>query len=152
MANDKSVPSCTPVTNLKWDDQFYVARVSTNEDCSINAQNLIASLTSKAVAHVTCNFNQDTDVIMGKGIMSFLVDCYFVRDLVSRKQMVEGFMLNGVVDIIEHPMKTIPDTETDIGITLSTILDSDKLILRITCDSSPINVDFYYNIVSIISI
>ena len=158
MAEDKTVNSTLNIQSLLSDDFFYVGRPSTNEDCYINAVDLRASILNGTVNNLTCIYNQDTLLrlctngdALDNTFKSVVLDCLFERNGKVRKQMVEVCYISSSAEILEHPIVTIPSTETDLGITLSVSVD-DGVNLVISVDAVAINVNFYYNIVSLISI
>jgi hypothetical protein len=149
---DKPVNGCLNIITLLPTDIMYVARVSTGDDCYIKVSDFVAALLTNPVNHVTCSYNQDTEIAFGTSVKSVVIDCFFERDSYARKEIAQVFKLNTTANIVESPVGTIPDTETDIGITLSAKLDAGQLVLVVTCDSMPINTDFYYTILSQISL
>ena len=155
---DKAVNGTLNIKNLLGTDVLYVARLSTGTDCYITASDLIASLSTRPLGHIICNYNQDTNILLataaqvsGNKIMSVTLHCYFQRNGKSRSEIVVISYTNGQSTLSENGMVTIPDSEPDLGINLS-IDNSLGLNLVVEADSNPYNIDFYYNIISIISL
>jgi hypothetical protein len=155
---DQPVNAGLNIKTLLSSDVLYVARLSTGEDCYIKANDLITFLTSGTTAtKVICPFNLTTsillasaDMITSGSIKSVVLDCFFERNNKARKEIVQIFFENGTASLIEGPTGTIPDSEIDLGITLS-VDSSSGLNLDITLDAVTANCTFFYNILSILT-
>jgi hypothetical protein len=160
MAQDKAINALTNIASLKADDMLYVARVSTGDDCVISASALMAALSSstKPIQHAFCRYNQSTSVpltissddLTTHRLKSIQLHCYFERNNKSRSENIIISYTNGDVSLSEGPINTIPESETDLGISISWSTYANILQLIITVDATPTNVDIYFNVLSVI--
>jgi len=156
---DKKVNATQLISTVLSNDIFYVGRVSTNKDCYITALDLIASLTTPPITTVICQYNDTTSVLLASAsqvslgtIKSVTLDCYCEKNGKSRKQIVEVFYTTGESQLVEGSYATIPATETDLGITLSTDCSAGLNLVVAVDNSEANNVNFYYRGLSTISI
>jgi hypothetical protein len=160
MGYDAPINTLLNVKSLLATDEIYVARISTNQDCYILGSDLIAaSKSNNPVTKVICPFNQNTtivlasqDLVQSDNFKSILLHCYFERNGQSRSELVTVSYTDRDTSIGESVANTIPTSITDLGITLSSN-EYYTLNLIVSVDnSSPYNVLFYYNVVSIITL
>jgi hypothetical protein len=157
---DQPVNALLNITTLLPTDIIYVGRVTLGAagDCYMNAVDLIASLSTKPVIHAFCAYNQSTNILLASAalissgkIKSIALHCYFERNGQSRSEIVTLSYTAGDSSIGESPINTVPESILDLGISLSAN-NSAGLNLVVTCNAQPVNVDMYYNVLSVISI
>lgn len=155
---DRPINNTLNIKTLLSNDILYVARVSTGMDCYISVADFITATSTYPVSNVTCQYNNTTNILIASAealssgnFKSATIDCYFERNGKARKQIVEVFYIGGAAQILEGSYATIPNTESDLGISLAASCAA-GLTLDVTVDSDANDVDFYYVITSIISL
>lgn len=151
---DTPVNALVNIKTILPNDIFYVGRLKTGDDCFMYGSDLIASLSKPVASYKNCLFNQSNEIEFGDisdgKLKSIAMHCYFERNCQSLTEIITISYTQGDYSLAESPINTVPNYIDNLGFSVSVGLNESKLVLIVTVNSQPVNVDMYYNILSTI--